>query len=85
MTIAVDWDIKHQTKQKKTFPPYLYSNFKLIAGILLHNYSKICLKWPLKKKTDYSLMQVERELSVILSTFIRQPFFFKTFVLSIFE
>ena len=55
-------------------------------------------KLPLKKKdpklvfkTDYCLMQVKsiadapREHSAILFTFIKLPFVFKTFVLSIFE
>ena len=52
-------------------------------------YSKTCLKRPLKKKTkmgfqaDYRL-PVLREHSAILSTFIKLPFVFKTFVLSIF-
>ena len=39
-------------------------------------------------KTDYCLMQVKstpREHSAILSTFIKLPFVFKIFVLSIFE
>ena len=55
------------------------------------NYSKTCLKRPLKKKTKsgFSRMQVkiisEEEHSAILSTFIKLPFATKTFVLSIFE
>ena len=36
-------------------------------------------------KTDYCLMQVQREHSAIVSTFIKLPFVIKTFVLSIFE
>ena len=59
-------------------------------------YSKTCLKRPLIKyqrlafDTDYRLMQVKilqnapREHSAILSTFIKLPFVFKIFVLSIF-
>ena len=60
------------------------------------NYSKTCLKQPLKKKdqklvfkTDYCLMQVKsiaecsREHSAILYTFIKLLFVFETFVLSI--
>ena len=41
-----------------------------------------------KKKTNYRLMQVisaKGEHSAILSTFIKQPFIIKVFVLSIFE
>ena len=36
-------------------------------------------------KTNYRLMQVKREHSAILSTFIKLPFVIKIFVLSIFE
>ena len=36
-------------------------------------------------KTNYCVMQVKRELSAILSTFIKLPYVIKTFVLSIFE
>ena len=58
-------------------------------------YSKTCVKWPLSKdqkmffKTHYLLMQVKtivlQNASAILSTFIKLPIVFKTFVLSIFE
>ena len=44
-------------------------------------YSKLCLKWPLKKTKNW----FSREHSAILLTFIKLPFGFKTFVLSIFE
>ena len=59
-------------------------------------YSKTCLKWTLKRKTknclsktDYRLMRVKSseecsKHSVILLTFIKLPFVFKTFVLSSF-
>ena len=65
--------------------------------MLIVNYSKICLKRPLKKKTkmvfktDYRLMKVKsiaecsKEHSAILSTFIKLPFVIKICVLSIFE
>ena len=36
-------------------------------------------------KTDFDIMQVKREHSAILSTFIKLPFVFKIFVLSILE
>ena len=36
-------------------------------------------------KTNYHLMQVKREHSAILSTFIKLPVVIKTFVLSIFQ
>ena len=62
------------------------------------NYSKACLKWPLKKSTkigfQYQLLlnasqkycrMLQREHSAILSTCIKLPFVFKTFVLSIFK
>ena len=57
-------------------------------------YSKICLKWPLKKKIKIgfqdrlSLIEGQnycRMHSAILLTFIKLPFAIKTFVLSIFE
>ena len=61
-------------------------------------YSKTCIKRPLSKdqklvfKTNYLLMQVKSiagyskgERSAILLTFIKLPFVFKIFVLSIFE
>ena len=56
--------------------------------------SKTCLKRPLKKKTKnwfYDRLSLNagqkycREHSAILLTFIKLPFVFKTFVLSIFE
>ena len=67
--------------------------------IIYINYSKTCLKRPLKKedqilvfKTNLCLMQVKsfaewskREHSAILSTFIKLPVVFKIIVLSIFE
>ena len=55
------------------------------------NYSKTRLKRPPKRrpklvfKTDYRLMQVKSIASAILLTFIKLPFSFKAFVLSIFE
>ena len=62
------------------------------------NYSKTCLKRPLKKKTKIGfqarlllicrskvLQNAPREHSAILSAFIKLPFVFKIFVLSIFE
>ena len=61
-------------------------------------YSKICLVWPLKKNTkigfQYQLSlnsgqkycrMLQGEHSAILLTFIKLPFFIKTFVLSIFK
>ena len=61
-------------------------------------YSKTCLKRPLKKKTKncFSILIIAKcrskvlqnaplEHSAILWTFIKLPFVFKTFVLSIFE
>ena len=61
-------------------------------------YSKTCLKWPLKKKTKIGFQtqlslnagqkycrMLQGEHSAILSTFIKLPFVIKTFVLSIFE
>ena len=61
-------------------------------------YSKTCLKQPLKKKTKnwFSIPIIPKcrskvlqiallEHSAILSTFIKPPFVFKTFVLAIFE
>ena len=50
---------------------------------------KTCLKWQLKKKTkigfqDQLLLNALLEHSAILSTFIKVPFVFKTFVLSFF-
>ena len=63
-----------------------------------YEYSKTCLKRPLKKKTkigfqDQLLLNagqkycrlLQREHSAILSTFIKLKFVIKTFVLSIFE
>ena len=62
---------------------------------LFCNYSKTCLKRPLKKKIKNSFSRLNagqkvlqnspREHSAILSTFIKLPFVFKTSVLSIFE
>ena len=54
---------------------------------VLRNYSKTChLYQKLLFKTDYPLMQVKSIAeSEILSTFIKLPFVFETFVLSIFE
>ena len=62
------------------------------------NYSKTCLQQPLKKKTKIGFQDrlslnagqmycrmLQGEHSAILSTFIKLPFAFKTFVLSIFE
>ena len=60
-------------------------------GFLAGNYSKTCLKQPLKKdqklffKTALSLNACQkycRKHSAVLSTFIKLPFVFKTFVLS---
>ena len=61
------------------------------------NYSKTCVKWPLKKTTNcfpdqlslnadqkYCRM-LQGEHSVILSTFIKLPFVIKIIVLFIFE
>ena len=61
-------------------------------------YSKTCLKRSLKKKTKTGFQDqlslnagqkfcrmLQGEHSAILSTFIKLPFAFKTFVLSIFE
>ena len=61
-------------------------------------YSNTCLKRPLEKKTKICFQDqlslnagqkycrmLQGEHSAILSTFIRLPFVFKTFVLSIFE
>ena len=60
---------------------------------MLFIYSKTCLKRPLKKKTKIGfqecrskeLQNAPREHSAILSTFIKLPFVFKTYVLSTFE
>ena len=56
------------------------------------DYSKTCLKRPLKKKTKTDsqcrskvLQNAPREHSAILSAFIKLPFVFKTLLLSIFE
>ena len=58
------------------------------------SYNKTCLKQPLKKKTKIGFQdrlslnagqKYLREHSALLSTFIKLPFVFKTFVLSIFE
>ena len=56
------------------------------------SYSKACLKRLLKKKTkncfsktDFRLMQVKSIAGALLSTFIKLPFVFETYVLSIFE
>ena len=51
-------------------------------------YSKTCLKRPLKKNTkigfqDRLSLNAGQKYSAILSTFIKLPFAFKTFVLSI--
>ena len=61
--------------------------------VLCFVYSNTCVKRPLQKdhklvsKTNYRLMQVkniaEWEHSAILSTFIKQPFVIKLFVLCI--
>ena len=55
-------------------------------------YSKTCLKRPLKKEDQLSLnagqkycRMLQREHSAILSTFIKQPFVIKIFVLSFFS
>ena len=61
-------------------------------------YSKACLKRPLKMKTKISfqdrlslnagqkyLQNAPREHSAIFLTFIKLPFVYKTFILSIFE
>ena len=57
-------------------------------------YSKTCLKWPLEKEDQKPiiaqcrskvLQNALREHSAKLSTFIKLPFVFKTFILSIFE
>ena len=66
--------------------------------IILYTYSKTCLKRPLKKKTKLGFQDrlslnagqkycrmLQREHSAIIWTFIKLPFVFKTFVLSIFE
>ena len=62
------------------------------------DYSKTCLKWPLKKKTKIGFQyllslnagqkycrMLQEEHSAILSAFIKLPFVIKIFVLSIFE
>ena len=54
------------------------------------DYSKTCNKWPLKKNTkigfqDRLSLNADQKYSAILSTFIKLPFVFKIFVLSIFE
>ena len=61
-------------------------------------YSKTCLKWPLKKKTEICFQDrlslnagqkycrmFQGEHSAILLTFIKLPFVINTFVLSCFE
>ena len=60
-------------------------------------YSKTCLKLPLKTTKNWFLRPIialgrskvlqnaQREHSAVLLTFIKLPFVFKTFVLSIFE
>ena len=75
------------------FKGQIYLNMHNSFPPLFCKNSKTCFKRPLKKKTkklvfktDYCSMQVKtREHSTIFSTFIKLPFFFKTFVLSIFE
>ena len=74
-------------------PDYSFSPDK----VLYLYYSKTCLKRPLKKETkigfnDQLLLtagqkycRMLQEHSAILSTFIKQPFVIKTFVLSIFD
>ena len=77
-------------KLPSVFTPFVLSIFEWPL--------KPCLKLPLKKdqnlvfKTDYHLMQVKsiaecsnRDHSAILSTFIKLPSVFKSFVLSVFE
>ena len=59
------------------------------------HYSKTCLKRPLKKRTEIGFQDrsslnagkkyCRMEHSAIFSTFLKLPFAFKTFVLSIFE
>ena len=71
-----------------------------VTGTLRDNskYSKTCLMRPLKKKTknwfsrliiaycrSNVLQNAPREHSAILSTFIKLPFVYKIFVVSIFE
>ena len=76
---------------------YIYI-YILYIYIYIYIYINTCLKRPLKTntqklffKTDYRLMQVKilqnapKEHSAILLTFIKIPFVFKTFDLSIFE
>ena len=69
-----------------------------VVATHVHLYSKTCLKRPLKKKIKTGFQDIlslnsgqkycrmpQGEHSTILSTFIKLPFAFKTFVLSIFE
>ena len=74
--------------------PILVEDHRLILST---KYSKICLKRPLKKIKNWVLRPIiakcrskvlqntPKEHSAILLTFIKLPFVFKTFVLSIFE
>ena len=69
-----------------------------VQNVHLWRYSKTCLKRPLKTKSinwfsspiiaicsSKVLQNAPREHSVIFSTFIKLPFVFRVFVLSIFE
>ena len=56
-------------------------NLVYTVKLVLNGHSK---RRKLVFKTDYRLMQV-KSISAIFSTFIKLPFVFKTFVLSIFE
>ena len=72
-------------------------NFCLTNPIQLKQYSKTCLKWPLKKMTKIGFQdrlslnagqkycRMLQEHSAILLTCIKLPFVFKIFVWSIFE
>ena len=70
----------------------------VLIQMKLDQYSKICLKRPLKKKTKIGFQDrlslnagqkycrmLQRKHSAILSTFIKLSFVIKIFVLSIFE
>ena len=88
------WELsKHKSARAQRCMGYLYFGKEQVS-----DYSKTCLKRPLKKipklvfKTDYRLMQVKKycrmlqgEHSAILSTFIKVPFVINILVLSIFE
>ena len=62
---------------------FMHVQFDITVKPVLSGHSKRRPK--LVFKTDYRLMQVKSIASAILSTFVKLPFVFKTYVLSIFE